>query len=173
MRGGYTAGFVWPCPHTCCDPHPTAQHPDPHSMAQHSASPGALCGTRVRDRVEEDAEAQHNSAHVAGLVPLSPHCHRPAVYFRPSGLCPSQRGGFCPREPSSPMGGRHPQGKAWEEESPTTRLKPRAHHASPAKGQVWAGEWLLSTRCHPPSGNIPSPRCQKSGGYEMEGTAGV
>uniref|UniRef100_A0A8D0EXV4 Corticotropin-releasing factor domain-containing protein n=1 Tax=Strix occidentalis caurina TaxID=311401 RepID=A0A8D0EXV4_STROC len=38
---------------------------------------------------EEDAEAQHNSVHMARLVPLPPYCNQPTVYFRPSDSCPS------------------------------------------------------------------------------------
>lgn len=140
-----TAGFVRQSPHT---------HPDPHPAAQHPASRGALPGTRVGYRAEEGAEAWHNSVHVAGLVPLSTHCHQPAVYFRPSGSCSSLggRGGgvaFAPESPAAPWG-MASTGKAWEEESPTACLapKPRARHTSLAKGKGLG--WVAAT--------VPLPR---------------
>lgn len=156
-RRGYTAGFVRPCPRT-------RSTLTPYPMAEHPVSPGALPGTRVGAGEEEDAEARQSSVHVARLVPSSPHSHQPAVYFRPSGSCPSQWSGFCPREPSSPVEGQHPKGKdGGEEENPTACLvlKPQTRHASVAKGQVWAGECMLSPSCHPPGWERPFPWAAK------------
>lgn len=113
--------------------------------------------------------------HVGGLVPLSPHCHRPAVYFRPSGSCPSWGGvvAFAPESPAAPWG-MASTGKAWEEESPTAcpAPKPRAHPTSLAKGKGLG--WVAATvPGHPLGGNIPSPEWQRAGGCEMEGTASI
>lgn len=168
-----TAGFVRQSPHT---------HPDPHPAAQHPASRGALPGTRVGYRAEEGAEAWHNSVHVAGLVPLSTHCHQPAVYFRPSGSCSSWGGGggvcgFCPREPSSPVGdGIHWEGVGGGKPHclPSPETPGTSHFPGQREGSgLGSSHGPAPQAAIPLGGNIPSPEWQRAGGCEMEGTDSI